>query len=54
MSSSDSLFPASDSDHALISTDFVLFCRGGVESHKVDHTGRTDTRDEATMGKSRR
>lgn len=50
----DSLFPASDADHALISTDLVLFCCGGVERDKVDHTGRTDTGDEAMMGKSRR
>lgn len=51
---SDSLFPASDSDHALISTDLVLFSCGGVERDKVDHTGRSDTGDEAMMGKSRR
>lgn len=50
----DSLFPASDSDHALISTDLVLFSCGGVERDKVDHTGRTDTGDEAMTGKSRR
>lgn len=53
-SSCDSLFPASDSDHALISVDFIVFSRGGEEKDKVDHTGRTDTGDEAMMGKSRR
>lgn len=50
----DSLFPTSDSDHALILTDLVLFSCGGVERDKVDHTGRNDTGDEAMMGKSRR
>lgn len=32
----------------------VVLFSCGVERDKVDHTGRTDTRDEAMMGKSRR
>lgn len=53
-SACDSLFPTSDSDHALISADFIVFSCGGAGRDKADHTGRTDTGDEAMMGKSGR